>query len=208
MFLSQNSTGQSIGYSFSYTMPYNDIFNRSEIGFFGGYEKRSEYSIGISFNNYVRQVKAIQVRLSHYNSRFILDRSSFFGGNYEESKVGQFLIELEGYILAKEYSSGFGISLGTKYSLLLRSEHESFTVNQGVETKQKNINFDGLRKFKFEFLARINMTQFNLSKDLSLRPAYVFGYGFTNDFNLRFIGSSAINHRFEITLFKSLSPRQ
>jgi len=121
--------------------------------------------------------------------------------------MDRYYVELEGYFFSQGVKSLLFFSLGAKYAYLLRSSHESFIIADGVRSILKDADFGGPAQFKFAVLLKINWHNIMLSKDLSIVPSYVFGYGISNDFMSNGRNTSSLNHRFEIGLFKNLQKK-
>jgi len=115
---------QSIGYTFSYTLPYtNDLTSSSQPSLISEYSKSSEFSVGLTLNNYVKHAEGIQIRLTRYTSTLKNERNTFLGFVYIESAVTKYLVELESFFLSKRIFNKLTGSVGVKYSILLRSSH-------------------------------------------------------------------------------------
>ena len=205
LFFLTKGFSQSIGYSFSYTLPFEKINSIRGIGPFAEYERNSEYTIGLYFNNYNKLVRSIYTRLSYYSASMIDTRGTFvsFG---TESNVRKFSLELESYFWSLSLYRNIDFSFGSKFSLLLRSTHDSFLLNtDNSKTVLTDIPFEGLSRFKWDILLRISGYQFQIAKSIFLQPSYTLCYEFSNDFQTDNLSSRGINHRFELLLSKTVS---
>ncbi|MDF1697714.1 MAG: hypothetical protein P1U56_17845 [Saprospiraceae bacterium] len=201
-----NMKSQSIGYSFSYTLPFEELQENSQFFPFRNYKKSAEYSIGLTFNNLVKRVDGVQVRLSRYTATLQEERLVSPPDNaFTESAVTKYLIELESYFIDKYIYKGISMGIGVNYSYVLRSEHESFTEVMGMRTVLRDPAFDGIKKFKMVLLCKLNLPSISLGKNSSFTPSYVFGYSLNNDFKAKRPRSESLNHRFELTLFRNIN---
>ena len=202
--------GQSIGYSFSYTLPYE--FSRDYFIYDGGsfiekLEKGAELSIGLSLSSYISRNTLFQIRLSKYSSTFSMGSSFFSSINNTESSTDRYYAELEGYFVSKGIENLLFFNLGVKYAYLLKSSHESFSYVNEVRTDHRDPEFGGPAQSKFAVLLKANWRNIALSEDFSIIPSYVFGYELANDFMSNQSNTSSFIHRFEIGLFKKLGKR-
>jgi len=116
------------------------------------------------------------------------------------------MMELETYVLSKELSKTVNVSLGFKYSKVLRTTHESFIEDTMSSISPGEINFGGIRKTRWLTLLRTNFGKLKVWENWVFMPSYVFEYGNKYDFvDHGLIEPSSMQHRFELTLIKQLS---
>lgn len=173
-----------------------------------GYEKGPGFSIGLGIVHSEELKKVLFVRLSQHSSRLYWFWDNRFPNANREMNANLTLMELEGYFLSKANANGFGVSLGARVGRVLRSEVEEKQANTEVSQQISNPLFGGLVRTRLEFLARIDGPHITISKEHTLVPSYLFGLSFSKEFNTNFPNSRALNHRFELTLFKRMGERE